>query len=258
MPELQKVLDGVAHPLHLVGRDRRVVAHERGIGHGHRHSRGQGQVLTPGAPRLNHDQAINRLVRQPQHGGAHILGGRALHLHHGDGVPGIPGRREHALGGQRLTGALNVLSDHPDRARRPPTQRLSGEIGRVPQLLHRTQHLVPGAGTHVRGAAGDPGDRLSRHACQPGDVRDRRDAGPAPPRTSRLTHGHEATKRLESTRETAYVNDIVKANPSSPASNIIAVNAVILMHVLQHDYHVNVDITDSPSRPSRSRRRPPQ
>ena len=62
----------------------------------------------------------------------------------------------------------------------------------------------------------------------------------------------------ESTRETAYVNDIVKANPSSPASNIIAVNAVILMHVLQHDYHVNVDITDSPSRPSRSRRRPPQ
>ena len=178
------MIDGGAHSPHLVRRSGGVVAHESGVRNGDRQARGQHQVLAA------HDQTVDSLVGQMQHGGAHVLGGRTLHLHHGDGVPGLPGRREHALGGQRLTRALDVLSHYSDRPEGAPAQRLGGAVGRVSETLHGVQHFLTGVRPHVPGARGDPGNRLRGDAGETGDVRDRRRAGAAPSlRSLSPTHG---------------------------------------------------------------------
>jgi len=133
-------------PPRLVRRGGGVVAHEGGVGHRHRHVRGQDQVPAVGAARLDHDQAVDALVGQMRHGGAHVPGGRALHLDYRDRVSGPPGRREHALGGQGLAGALDVLGDDPDGAEGSPPQRrilIRVLCGRRQTIIFSVYSLLP-------------------------------------------------------------------------------------------------------------------
>ena len=151
VPQAQEVADGVAHPLHLVGAGRGVVAHERGVRDRHRQGRRQGEVLEPGPARLDHHETVHGLVGEAVDGLAQVLGLGALHLDEVDGVVGPRGGLQHARRGQRLPGALDLLGQHADRPEGAAAQGLGRPVGGVAQLVHCLEHLLPGGRADVAG-----------------------------------------------------------------------------------------------------------